>query len=94
MIDNVTFFRTILNDYEEKILTIYINENGIEESVRYDNGVLTSFERIEYNVSKIEFNLKNGFHISFLDYSLEKNEKIKNKYIYRIIAKRFFILCC
>ena len=80
MIDNVTFFRTILNDYEEKILTIYINENGIEESVRYDNGVLTSFERIEYNAFKIEFNLKNGFHISFLDYSLEKNEKIKNKF--------------
>ena len=45
MLRNVSFIRTILRDYEEKLLVVkYSNLEGINEIVKYDNGNLYFYE--------------------------------------------------
>lgn len=60
MIENVTIVRTILKDYEEKLLVIYYNDEKGSELVKYDNSNLFLYERNKIkDLINIKLNMNN-----------------------------------
>lgn len=94
MLTNISFIRTILVDYEEKLLVAsYSNGKGIKEVIKYENGALFSFiykDKTEekQNSMYVAFTSGKGLNISFpgfesnniVDYSSSEiiNKKITN----------------
>ena len=60
-IQRVSFLRTILKDYEEKLLVVYYEDDKGTELVKYDNSNLFIFEKSQKNDTNDE--LSNSFNI-------------------------------
>lgn len=76
MIRNVSFLRTILKDYKEKLLVVYYEDDKGTELVKYDNSNLFLFEKSQKNDDNDE--LTNSYNMKYdssygitIDYSGE-----------------------
>lgn len=70
MVRNVAYLRTILKDFEEKLLVIGYSDANNQEIVKYDNGYLFLFEcknKSEENTNSMnaEFRPERGLSVSF-----------------------------
>lgn len=73
MLRNVSFLRTMLKDFEEKLLVVEYNDTNNQEIVKYDNGVLFLFKckskkRESENSLNAEFTPGRGLSIFFTDF--------------------------
>lgn len=59
MVRDITFLRTILKDFEEKLLVVQYSNANIIEIVKYDDGILSLFECVMYTESY------NQIHVTF-----------------------------
>lgn len=73
MLRNVAYIRTILNSSKEKLLVIHYKDRDNEETVKYDNGILSFYEGKKYddeslNYMKVKFQPNDELKISFSDF--------------------------
>lgn len=84
MIENVTIVRTILKDYEEKLLVIYYSDEKGSELVKYDNSNLFLYEKnkIEekrecFNKYKIKYEQPYGIKLDYNSREIEFADSIE-----------------
>ena len=76
MLRNVTYIRTILNTAKEKLLVVECSDKDNKETVKYDNGILFSYECKQYDVEssnymEVNFTPGSALNISFSDFEEE-----------------------
>ena len=74
MLRNVAFIRTILKEFEEKLLVVEYSDNNSQEIVKYDNGNLFFFNYKNKNdenknLMTVEFNSNRELNISFTEHA-------------------------
>lgn len=70
MVRNVSFLRTLLKDFEEKLLVVEYSDTNNQEIAKYDNGYMFSFECKNYNEENgliTEFTPGGELNVSFWD---------------------------
>lgn len=63
MIRNVSFLRTLLKDFEEKLLVVYYKDDKGSELVKYDNSNLFLFQKSQTNNDNDKF--ENRYNIKY-----------------------------
>ena len=68
MVRNVSFLRTILKDYNEKLLVLSYQDNEIKENVKFDNSHMFLFEKSEFDDGlMVKYTPKDNISFMFTD---------------------------
>ena len=68
MVRNVSFLRTILKDYNEKLLVLSYQDDEIKESVKFDNSHMFLFEKSEFDDGvMVKYTPKDNISFMFTD---------------------------
>lgn len=82
MVKNVSFLRTILKDYQEKLLVIHYQDELGTELVKYDNSNLFLFEKKKYDNGeeqyKIKYDSSQGIKLEYNDDMLSDFKDYQN----------------
>lgn len=102
MIENVSVIRTILRDFEEKLLDIYYVDDKGSEHVKYDNSYLLLYERSKleknsnyYNRYKIKYEPSYGIKLNYNNHEIDvadyQDIKLVTKEITEIMNQIYYL---
>lgn len=67
MVTNVKFLRTILRDYDEKLLVISYQNGEVKETIKFDNSHISLFEKRDKDSIIVKFTSSDNINFIFTD---------------------------